>query len=596
MFTKLKDKSVTLFKDILQNLKKYLPVSVMGILLCIIVNTIYGSDMMCIAVVCVIALKELFETTFNIMNYIRQFALLLTIITVGMFAGMNLFAATGVNLLIVGIVSFIFCDNFRFGGLSFNICLQLLIMEYARAMELYRVPFAYICTLLCFGCCVVFLFLYHTITNTLFPRRKDNPYVLDGCKAIANKIKLFLNKENVTKDRDLFLLTKEFCKTNYNPMANQGYLLDEMQKKHLLSLMALQQLSDLIHDTKTKLPELTDSDVKYFEELYRVFTKIKSLKRLAIELNAFVEDYSLSNKTLSSLWKKYLLSLANSIKLRTRPVIKSRFKQSWDFRVAVLKKRLSLSSYNMRKSIQIAVAVAFSTLLGQILPITDAMILPVTTLAVLSVYPETKLFNAFKGTVGIVITCILYMLVLGSVPFYLRIPLTFIFTVIAFMTVNNTFMKAIFSTLILSVVVYPTAVIGGEVFIKSAVILAGFCISWLAVRFVINTPVRRQYRYHISDLAQTDWTAMHLLENAKLNSPTSFYLCELMFLQHLMVENINDNPPADHMENDKIRYSGMLSFNCDLLSEIAYALTVLRPVVLPNEWIIFMKKRLTNIF
>ena len=596
MFTKLKDNSVALIKDIWKTFKHYLPVSVMGIALCFIINAIYGSDMMCIAVVCIITLKELFDTTFNVFNYIRQFTLLLVIITIGIFAGLNPFVATAVNLLVVGVVSFLFCDNFRFGGMSFTICLQLLLMEYVGAMDLYRIPFAYVCTLICFVYSVACLFLFHFIANSSFIRKKDNPYVLDGCKAIANKLKIFINKEHLKKDRDLFLITTDFCKTTHNAFVNQSCLLDEMQKKHLLSLMTLQQISDLIYDTQSKLPELNEDDQRYFEELCRVFTKIKSLKRLAIEINAFVEDYSLSNKTLSSLWKKYLLSLVDSLKFRNRPMIKSRFKQAMRFRISVLKKRFSFSySYNLRKSVKTAITLAICTLLGQILPVTDAMILPVTALAVLAIYPELKFPYTLRGIGGMIITCVLYMAVLSTLPFNIRLPLTFVFSVIALFTARSPFMRAVFSSLIISVVIFPTALIGGEVMIKSVVILSACLISWLAVRLILKTPSYRIYNFHTSDLAQINWTAMYLLEHSKFNSPATPYLCEFMFLQHLMVDHIS-NTPFTNTQNNKMRYSGMLSFNCDLLSEIAYAMTILKPVALPADWMIAMKKRLTNIF
>ncbi|MBQ7521552.1 MAG: hypothetical protein IJU14_01575 [Clostridia bacterium] len=596
MFTKLKDNFVVLIKDIWKTFKHYLPVSVMGIALCFIVNAIYGSDMICIAVVCIITLKELFDTTFNVFNYIRQFTLLLMIITIGIFGGLNPFVATAVNLLVVGVVSFVFGDNFHFGGMSFTVCLQLLLMEYARAMDLYRIPFAYVCTLICFVYSVACLCLFHVIANSTFVRKKDNPYVLDGCKAIANKLKIFINKEHIKKDRDLFLITKDFCKATHGAFVNQGCLLDETQKKHLLSLMTLQQISDLIYDTKSKLPELNEDDQRYFEELCRVFTKIKSLKRLAIEINGFVEDYSLSNKTLSSLWKKYLLSLVDSLKFRNRPMIKSRFRQAMRFRISVLKKRFSFSySYNLRKSIKTAITLAVCTLLGQVLPITDAMILPVSALAVLSIYPELKFSYTLRGIGGMIITCVLYMAVLSTVPFNIRLPLTFIFSVMAMFSVRSPFMKAVFSSLIISVVIFPTALIGGEVMIKSAVMLSACLISWLVVKFVLKTPSYRIYNFHTSDLAQINWTAMYLLEHSQFNSPATPYLCELMFLQHLMVDHIS-NTPFTNTQNNKMRYSGMLSFNCDLLSEIAYAMTILKPVALPADWMIAMKKRLTNIF
>ena len=62
-----------------------------------------------------------------------------------------------------------------------------------------------------------------------------------------------------------------------------------------------------------------------------------------------------------------------------------------------------------------------------------------------------------------------------------------------------------------------------------------------------------------------------------------------------MVDHLN-SCSVDKNENGKVRYSGMLSFNCDLLTEIAYAMTILKPKMLPKGWITAMKKRLTNIF
>ena len=594
MFAKFKDKSAVGLKSVLNNIKKYLPVAVFGVALCFLINAVYGEDMMCIAVVCIITVKNLFDTTLNIRSYLWQFLLLLLIITVGIFAGMNFIALTIVNALFVGVMSFVLCDNFKIGGLPFTLCLQLLIMEYARTMELYRVPFAFLCTLLCFILSIAFLTVYYEICINVLKKNKNNPYILNGCKAIANKLRMFLDKENVKKDRDLYLITKDFCSCYQNTMINQGYLLDEKQKKQFLALMTLQQISDLIYHTKSKFPEINENDRKYFEELFRIFTTVKSLKRLAVELNGFVDDFSLSNSTISSQWRKYLLSFADYLKYGSRrPAIKSSFKKAVEFKLSILKKRLSLSgSFSLRKSVQTAAAVGLCTLIAQFLPITDAMILPVVALTVFTVYPEAKIRCTLWGVACMIATCLLYMVIFSAVPFGWRVALTFVVMVTAVVSVENPFMKSISACLILSSVIFPTAVIGGEVLIKSAVMLAGCCISWLVAKFLLPTKRHQIYKYHIIDLAQTDWSIMQLLENSCFDSTANTYLCEMLFLQHLMVDHINSTPFENTRGNDN-RFESMISFNCDILSEIAYAVTILKPVTLPNSWIIEMKKRLT---
>lgn len=591
MIQKMKKWWITTLNDLTSSVCTYFPVILLGIFLCICVNAIFGTSMVVVGLVTIFTVKELYRTAFSLENYIRYALMLLAVVLLGTLAGTNFLLGAIINFVVLGFIAFAFCDNFTNGG-YFTIGLQLLLMQYQGATHINALPTRLLCYLFCIAISGVFLVLF----NNLFKKHKDSVYVLRGCKAIANKLNLLLGKE-VKNDTDMFILTTDFCKDNYGIMVNQGYLLDESARHNFLALMTMEQMSDLIYDTVTKTGTInvSDKDREYFEELIRIFSKIKTLKRLAIELINFVDDYTLSNPQLSSLWKKYILTLADYIKYKGKPVIKLSIRDSAKFRISVLKKRFSLTSYNMRSALQLASIVTLCGVIGRVLPIAEAPLMPIIAFATLSIYPVSKIKHTIPGAVGVIIVAVFYMLVLSSLPFTWRVPATFIISVIGIVITKNRFIQLSFATQLIASAIYPTAVISPEALIKVGFVAFGWCAGWLLVRWIFNTPEYRKYKLHTSDLAQLDWTAIRLLEQVRMDNSEANYLCEFMLIQHLMVEHIS-NSPVDNVDSNKMRYSGMLSFNCDLLTEIAYAITILKPSKLPKDWILAMKKRLTNIF
>ena len=589
MIQKIKKRCITTLNDLTSTTCVYFPVMLLGILLCFCINAIFGPSMIVVGLATIFTVKDLYKTAFSLKNYLKHAVILLAMVLFGTLASVQFLLGVVINFAVLAFSAFVFCDNFTRGG-YFTIGLQLLLMQYQGRVSIDVVPGRLLCYLFCIAVSGVFLVLF----NNLFRKHKDSVYVMRGCKAISNKLNLLLGKE-VKDDTDMFVLTTDFCKNNYSTMVNQGYLLDESTRHDFLALMTMEQMSDLIYDTVAKLGTLNDKDKEYFEELIRAFSKIKSLKRLSIELSNFADDYTLSNPQLSSLWKKYILILADYLKYKGKPVFKSSIKDSTKFRISVLKKRFSLTSYNMRSALQLASIVTICAFVAQIVPVTEVTLIPVVALAVLSIYPNAKLRSTIPGVVGIIIIAVFYMLLLGSLPFALRLPASFIISVIGVLITKSQFTQLAFATQLVSSVIYPTAVISPEVLIKVGFVVVGCCVAWLLVRWIFNTPEYRRYKLHTSDLAQFDWTAIRLLEQVRMDNSDVNYLCEFMFIQHLMVEHIS-NSSTDKVDSNRIRYSSMLSFNCDLLTEIAYAITILKPSKLPKDWILAMKKRLTNIF
>lgn len=589
MVNKLKNGCVEWLNSLATNFLMYLPVAVLGILMCFAINAIWGAELIVVGLVSILTIKELYKTTYNTANYLRNAGYLLLIVIMGTLASVNIFAGVAINFVLVLAFAFIFCDNLSVGRF-FIMSLQLLLMQYQGYVGIAELLPRLLCYLFCMAVGGVFLLLF----NNLFRKHRDNQYVLKGCQEIADKLKSLLD-ENANGSVDLFSLTTEFCKSKYEGVLNQDYILDEASKNDFLALMTMEQLSDLIYDTPSKLPELNENDRAYFEELIRYFSKIKTLKRLSINLSNFVDEYSLSNPQLSSLWKKYILTLSGYLKYRGKPVVKTNVKEAVKFRASVLKKRFSISSYNLRNALQMSIVVTLCALISQILPISDAMLCPITALAVLSLKQENRLKLTIIGSVGVIAVSVAYMGILKMFPFDARVPVAFIVSVLCLITARSLFARIAFSTQLLSAVLLPSAVISPEALLKILYVAVGCAVAWFFLEWVLSTPKSQRYKLHTSDLAQFDWSAIHQFEHTRLDDPTKNYLCEIMLIQHLMVEHIS-NSSNEKVESNKIRYSSMLSFNCDLLTEIAYALTILRPSKLPKDWVLAMKKRLTNIF
>lgn len=589
MIEKIKNKCSLLIKDLLERFTTYLPVIVLGVLLCFTIILIIGEPVVVVGVASMLTIKNLYKTTFSLHNYIRHAIELLSIVLLGTLACFNIFIAIIINATLLFYFAFVYSDNFKLGG-YFTLALQLLLMQYQGAIPLYHLSYRLLCYLYCIAVGGVFLLL----CNNLFNKHQDNDYVIKGCNVVADMLKSLLGEKSLKKE-DLFTLTTGFCKENYIQMCNQGYVLDETQKHNFLALVTLQQLSDLVYDSSEKLGELSQQDIEYFTALHEHFTKAKTLKRLAIELSNFVNDNSLSNPQLSSLWKKYLLRLSSYLKYNSKPVIKTSLKTAYKFRRLVMQKRFSLASYCTRNALQLASIIAIGCFIASLIPLKQTMVIPIIALCVLTIYPHNKFRETAKSGIGVILCVALYMLVLGVIPLEIRLAVTMIISTIGIFLCNSTFGQSIFAMQLITGVMYPTSIIGADALVKIVFIFLAFLLAGLLAKWIFHTVDIRRYKLHIGDLAQINWTELSYLSRAKLNEATDHYICEMMIIQHLLVDHLS-NSTDEQIAGNKIRYSNMLSYNCDLLSEICYAITILKLSKLPYEWMLAMKKRLTNIF
>lgn len=589
MFKKVTQRVKDTMLNLCRSFRSNLPIIILGILMCFCVNAILGESMVVVAVVSVITIRELYKTTFNFANYLRHLIIFLILILLGTFASMNFIAGALINFAVLFVLCFIMGDNF-IPGKCFTFGLELLLMEY-QGLVSFDVLIA---RLICGICCTIFGGIVLIILNNILKKHKDNKFVLKGCKTLANKLDLLIG-EKLEDDNDLFVITTDFCKEYYESMINQFYVMDEKSKYDFMSLMTMEQISDLIYETAAKLGNISGNDKAYFEELKRLMLRGKGLKRLAIDLDAFANEYELSNSQISSMWKKYILTLTKYIKYKAKPVIKSNLKDAITFRKLVLKKRFSITSYSIRSSLQTAIIVSVCGIIGQLLPVSELMLLPLTSFLVLSVLNNKKISSAFVCCIEMSIIIVMFYVLLTFVPFSSRFMVSVIICVIGMIISKNLFVQLAFEVQIISVAMFPTSVVGAEVFMKVGFIAFSIFICWLLSKWIFNTVSYRKSKLQNIDLAQLNWTSIGLLQRSRFDDVMSNYLCEFMLIQHIMVDHLN-SCSIDKNENNKVRYSGMLSFNCDLLTEIAYAMTILKPKMLPKGWITAMKKRLTNIF
>lgn len=589
MIEKIKNYCTTGVKELKNRFIMYLPVIILGIALCFSIIFIIGEPVVVVGVVAMLSIKGLYKTTFNLQNYIRYALEFFVIVLFGTLACFNFFLAIIINAVLLFCFAYVYSDNFKLGG-YFTLSLQLLLMQYQGAIPFNHLGYRLLCCVYCIAVCGVFLLVF----NNLFNKHNDSKYVTKGCKAISDMLSSLISEE-VNQKEDIFSLTTNFCKENYIDMCNQGYILDETAKHNFLALMTLQQLSDLIYDSATKLGELTQQDIDYFSKLQKHFEKQKSLKRLAIELSNFVDDNSLSNPQLSSLWKKYLLTLSGYLKYNAKPVIKTSLKTAYKFRRLVMQKRFSLSSYCTRNALQLVSIITIGCVLAWLIPLKQTILIPIMSLAVLTVYPNGKFRNTIKGGAEVVLCIAFYMLILTLLPLELRVAVAIILSIIGVFLCNSSFGQSIFAVQLVAGVMYPTTMVGADSLVKILFVVMAFVLAGLLAKWIFHTIDIRRYKLHIGDLAQLNWTQLSFLSRATLNEGTEHYLCEMMMIQYLLVDHLS-NGTEQQIISDKIRYSNMLSYNCDLLSEIAYALTILRLSKLPYDWMLAMKKRLTNIF
>lgn len=588
------NKFITLkIKDIIT----YIPVIIFGIAMLSVCKIFFGNESTVAAVPFLLFSKELYKTAFSLENYCKNLIIILSILLLGTFASMSFITSLIINFLFIFFILFTLNDDFISDkhfvyGISFFI-----VQLCGGAFEV--IPqrlITYVCCAMATG---IFLYLSFRFSKE---KNRDNSYVKRSCSIIARQMNLLLNNKSNISDGDILNTAIAYCKEEYKKDALQENLMNEREKFNLMALMSMEQFSELIYDTHNQCRNFTQSDIEYFAILQKIFSQSKNLKRLAMEINDFVEKNQLSNPHINEMWKKQLMNISANLNIKTtvKPVIKCPLKTSLSIKLKLLKMRLNLNmkSYSFRVALQstviLTIAAAAGYIFQNVFNIDFGFLLPLMTYTTYTIYNRSEIKMLGIKSLCALLTMILFTLAMYSLSGEARLILCIIIGVIMLCCLNSKLGILVFAFELTVTSAAPAVTIEPALILRIIFIIAGFAICVILTKFVLRTQNWQRFTYMINDIMSYNVISLEILENANLFDKEHNMIYELLLNQHLLVDKIN-TCDEDRFQFNRQLYSKIFSYNCDLLTDLTYALTIIKPNKLSENWIIHTKEKLKKI-
>lgn len=581
----------------IKNIITYIPVIILGIVMVGICKIFFGNESTVVAIPFLLFSKGLYKTTFSFENYGKNLIIIFAMLLLGTFASMSFIASLIINFVFIFFILFALKDDFAKDkhfvyGLSFFI------------IQLCKGSFAVISQrMITFVCCGILIgtFLY---LSCHFSKKniKDNIYVKKSCSIIARQMNLLLNNKSNVSDSDILSTTIAYCRNEYEKAALQENLMNEREKFNLMALMSMEQFSELIYDTHNQCRNFTDGDIEYFSHLQKIFSQSKNLKRLAMEIDDFTEKNQLSNTHINEMWKRLLLNISANLNIKStvKPNIKCSIKKSLDIKVKILKSRfkLNMKSYCFRNALQntIILTIASQTayILQNVLNIDYGFLIPLMAYTTYTIYNKNNIKTLCLESALSAFVMVLFALFMNSFAGEIRIILCVIIGVILLCCLNSKLGVLIFAFELTVTVAAPAVTIEPFIILIILFMITGFLISTTFPEFLLCTRDWQRFIYMTNDILSYNVISLNVLANANLFDKEQNMVCELLLNQHLLVDKIN-NCEEDRFHFNKQLYSKIFSYNCDLLTELTYALTVIKPNKLTQNWIIHTKEKMKKI-
>lgn len=583
----LPEKLVFKLKEIPQKFAINLPVTVFAIFIFWSSKFLFGTDVAAVSVLFLFTVKDLQKTTFNAGNYIKNAVFLLAAVILGTFATMSFLLAVPISLLFFFFIFYFLSDDFSqhryyIYGLEF-----LLVQLTSGSMEI----LAERLTAFCY--CTVLSAVFLIILCKFKKEKKFNKYVDKGCKLIADRLSLLTGGKG-GRDDDIYHIATDFCKSEYDKIAIQGYLMTEKEKNDLVLILNLEQLNELIYDTATKLHNINEADIAYFTNLQRIFAFSKNQKYLGMEIDDFTDKNKLTHPGLNALWKKHLKSLSVSLRSNAKPKIKKYEKKAVAFRLKVAKERFTLKSYSFRYSLQSAIILTISVACAYAPHIPYGYWIPMTALVVMTFYPKNSFTSLIPRLAATLSGAAVYALTVDIIPLDYKLIFAVIISFITISVSKNKFILMLFASEVIEFSVFPTVSTDASIMLRSLFAVIGCAFACLLIKCIVNTKYHEKYKYQTADILAYNVAALNSLKIMQLKETKSNYIYELMVFQHLLVNKMNLSEDDKIMAN-KQRFSKLISYNCDFLSDLIYAITVIKPVEISKNWLILCEERINKI-
>lgn len=586
MYKQLKLKMLAFPKQFIVNL----PLILLGIFLFWSTKFLFGTHVAVVSVLFLFAVQSLYHTIFTWGNYLKQAAMLLLSVVLGTAATLNFPCAISINLLYLFFL-FYLVHNRHIPHRYYTYGLSFILVQFSRLpiQEFYNPLFA---VGFCAVICGVFLFAACRLKKP----KTFHPLVTLGCKNIGQSLSALLQEGEPQVLGTMMKTTTIFCKQEYLRINAQGGILDAKTEKDFKALILLTQLQKTIEETATKLPEFSAHNRVYIEALQQVFAKSKNQKWLAMELNDFVDRYRLESPALNALWKKQLVALAKLLRVIEKPIFKKSFRPAVTFQLALLKSQFNIHSLHFLSAIKQTILMTIATALAygfSALAISNCYWLPLMVYCVLILHTKINFKPMLPRFFLVIIGIAAYGFILDSFSFDYKLVVGVIVSFVVLGLSNHPFVAAVFSSQLILTSVISTINTPLSVMLSCAFACFGFILAFFMVRLILPHRTGKHCVCWVHDILKLNLQTLNQLERMDFTERDNC-LYELLMGQYLLLDEMKQNEEV-MLDYDKAYFIALERYNQEFLAQMIYALAIIQPAKLPENWITYSRGKLDRL-
>lgn len=546
-----------------------------------------GTDVGVVSVLYLFTMSDLFKGKFSMQLFGKYTIITFLSVTLGTIAVMNFFAAIVINFIYMFILVYFFKDRFatnRFYifGLEF-VLMQLLPVDFS-VLGWRVVSFA--------GCAVVSCVFLYIMSHFMKKTVVSSKAIDTACNIFCRQLSMLSEADTACSGvEDMFAVTTDFCKKTYDSMYKNDYLLTQRQRQDMKILTVLEEFSKLVYDTVANHKEMSEEDRVYFNNLQEVFIISKNQKRLAIELEYFAKNNNLTHQALNELWKKYIQKLSDALKPTMTNALQGSHIKVLKFKLKYLKNNLNMSSISFRKSLQCVTVYTVCVALAAIIPIDYSYFIPLAAFTLFTIFPRYSFKICLPQIGALVVGYAAYALTIDMLPLDYRLIAAIAVSFAVLGVTKNTLVQMVFASEAVVLSVFPIISIETSVMLRVMFILLGIVIGFAGARWLLSTKLYDFYRFSANDVVVYNDLVLDKLENMDLTQVNDNYVYEIILIEHLLIAAI-DNSPNDKNGLDEHRYAKLMTYNCNFLTELSYALVAIDTKNISANWIRHCKEQI----
>ena len=502
-----------------------LPFVIYGIFLFFTLSFLFGVKNILLVPIFLLLSKKIVNSNLSKLNYFKYGLLLIFIAFMSFVACINIYFKLFINFVLIFLFTFIYSDEFTSKN-HFVLGLELLLLQVTPICfneliyRLVAVGYSYI-TL------IVFMFFYKKIIG-----KED--VVKKGLDVLINNIK-HIRVNNSMDVRESYKITSIYCHDIHANVVDQGGVLNNDEKFKFYLLLHFQYLSQLVYYIiKTNI---VNKYYKYFKGLLKVLGGYDDYDSLKINLERFKDNYSLSDKFFN---EDFLLVINSLIKVLNGYNYKSRFKvtKSFKTRLRYFGNRINIKNQSFRYALQLSIIIFLSLIITLFIDDSHSMWIPITVYGSISLYPDDTFRNTIKYALGMLIGFVIFAFITRFIPDDMRFILMIFLGYFVMMATENKIIKTIVGTQTAIVSIYPDFGLTMSILIRVTLVMIGFILASLGVRFVFQTKKEHAFYNKIYELKKRERDLIFELEKVFKNKNP--YNTGVLMMLHLIIKELYD--------------------------------------------------------